>query len=405
MPFTEEGIRPDIIINPHALPSRMTIGQLLETVMGKASAEYGSFAECTAFNNNGSKYKAFGKLLVKAGFNSTANEILYNGESGESMQMDIFIGPTYYMRLKHIVKDKINYRAKGPRTVLTRQTVQGRANDGGLRVGEQERDSIIAHGMSYFLQESMLVRGDEYQMAVCNLTGMIAIYNSNLNLFMSPFADGPIKFIGELDDKLKVDQITRFGRSFSVIKIPYAFKLLIQELSIMNVNIRIITNENIDQLSNMAFGGEIKNISADASNEKLVDINSTPTIIQKPTLLFDNGPTISQKEKVNSIKAETKDMRDELDLDNSSFEAPITLDDSTDIDNKPLISIKQDTPVLQADLMNSTPPNDEKVVLSPVDAPETPDELEEANLKLLTDIENEEEEIENETTKKEITIV
>ena len=114
---------------------------------------------------------------------------------------------------------------------------------------------------------------------------------------------------------------------------------------------------------------------------------------------------LSQKEKVNSIKAETKDMRDELDLDNSSFEAPITLDDSTDIDNKPLISIKQDTPVLQADLMNSTPPNDEKVVLSPVDAPETPDELEEANLKLLTDIENEEEEIENETTKKEITIV
>jgi len=125
MPFTEDGIRPDIIINPHALPSRMTIGQLLETVMGKAGEEYGAFGECTAFNNSGSKYESFGKLLTKVGFSSTANEVLYNGQSGEQMFADIFIGPTYYMRLKHIVKDKINYRAKGPRTVLTRQTVQG----------------------------------------------------------------------------------------------------------------------------------------------------------------------------------------------------------------------------------------------------------------------------------------
>ena len=104
---------------------------------------------------------------------------------------------TYYMRLKHIVKDKINYRAKGPRTVITRQTVQGRANDGGLRVGEQERDAIVAHGLSYFLKESMLVRGDEFYMAVCNLTGMIAIYNLSLDLFISPFADGPVKFVGD----------------------------------------------------------------------------------------------------------------------------------------------------------------------------------------------------------------
>ena len=114
MPFTAEGIRPDIIINPHALPSRMTIGQLLETVMGKACAEYGAFGECTAFNNRGSKYESFGKLLTTVGYSSSANEILYNGQSGEQMKADIFIGPTYYMRLKHLVKDKINYRAKGP---------------------------------------------------------------------------------------------------------------------------------------------------------------------------------------------------------------------------------------------------------------------------------------------------
>ena len=94
-----------------------------------------------------------------------------------------------------MVKDKINFRARGPRTVLTRQTVQGRANDGGLRVGEMERDGLIAHGITSFLNESMLIRGDEYFMAICNKTGMIAIYNDYKDIFLSPSADGPIKFV------------------------------------------------------------------------------------------------------------------------------------------------------------------------------------------------------------------
>ena len=281
MPFTEDGIRPDIIINPHALPSRMTIGQLLEAVMGKAVAEFGAFAECTAFNNNGSKYKSFGKLLTKVGYSSSSNEILYNGQSGEQMHADIFIGPTYYMRLKHLVKDKINYRAKGPRTVLTRQTVQGRANDGGLRVGEQERDAIVAHGLSYFLQESLLIRGDEYFMAICNVTGMIAIHNSNLNIFVSPFADGPIQFVGQLDDTLKLDKITRFGRSFSIVRVPYAFKLLLQELSTLNINMRIITADNVDQLSSMSFSGEISSFEQPKINQiSKQSVSTEPSIVQ-----------------------------------------------------------------------------------------------------------------------------
>ena len=138
MPFNDEGIRPDIIINPHALPSRMTIGQLVETLMGKACSLIGGFGDCTAFVNKGSKHSIFGSLLKDVGYNSTGNEIFYNGESGEQLQLEMFVGPCYYMRLKHMVKDKINYRARGPRTVLTRQTVQGRANDGGLRIGEME---------------------------------------------------------------------------------------------------------------------------------------------------------------------------------------------------------------------------------------------------------------------------
>ena len=114
--------------------------------------------------------------------------------------MDIFIGPTYYMRLKQLVKDKINYRAKGPRTALTRQTVQGRANDGGLRIGEMEKDAVVAHGLTHFLQESLLVRGDEYYMAVCNQTGCIAVYNQTRNIFLSPMADGPLKFTQNIDN-------------------------------------------------------------------------------------------------------------------------------------------------------------------------------------------------------------
>ena len=428
MPFTEDGICPDIIINPHALPSRMTIGQLLETVMGKASAEYGTFAECTAFNNTGSKYSAFGKLLSNAGFNSSANEILYSGETGEQMRMNIFIGPTYYMRLKHIVKDKINYRAKGPRTVLTRQTVQGRANDGGLRVGEQERDAIVAHGLAYFLKESMLVRGDEYLMAVCNLTGMIAIYNSSLNLFISPFADGPVKFVGELSDNQKIDKITKYGRNFSLVRIPYAFKLLIQELSTLNINMRIITDKNIDQLSSMNPSNKISNLD-DIDQEAIIKAQKTAT--QKPTTQksitkksatksLPPIPSISVKESqelsdqslrktiaeniVDIEKLKKQEDEEELDEeellkaldevsspklnigDYAQFE-PDQLPETTipDINTVPLIG---KTSVNTDKGSESVQP----IVTTAIDDPETPDELEADSLKLLTDINKEGEE-------------
>ena len=122
MPFTRNGIRPDIIINPHAIPTHMTIGHLVEVITGKVAAAYGGFADCTAVSNDASKIKTHGQLLTREGFHSSGNEILYNGMTGEQIQSEIFIGPTFYMRLKHMVKDKINYRARGPRSALTRQT-------------------------------------------------------------------------------------------------------------------------------------------------------------------------------------------------------------------------------------------------------------------------------------------
>jgi len=268
MPFTEDGIRPDLIINPHALPSRMTIGQLVETLMGKTCANYGGFGDCTAFVNKGSKHQVFGTLLNNIGYNSTGNEILYSGETGEQLQAELFIGPCYYMRLKHMVKDKINYRAQGPRTVLTRQTVQGRANDGGLRIGEMERDCIIAHGATKFLNESMLKRGDEYFVAICNNSGTIAIYNQTKNIFISPFADGPLKFNNNIENEQNIEVVTKYGRDFSIVRVPYSFKLLMQELQVMNIQMRIITEDNIDQLTSMNYKNTLEIMKDRVLNNK-----------------------------------------------------------------------------------------------------------------------------------------
>ena len=219
--------------------------------------------------------------------------------TGEQIQSDIYIGPTYYMRLKHMVKDKINYRARGPRTLLTRQTVQGRANDGGLRVGEMERDGIIAHGVSHFLQESMMIRGDEYFMAICNKTGTIAIYNSMRDLFVSPMADGPIKFTGNLLSDMNIDKITRFGRSFSIIRIPYSFKLLMQELLTMNVSMRIITEDNIDQLESMSYSKTIHNLMFD-NTPQTTDVISS--VIESNKERSSTGYVVSRSERKSDLE-------------------------------------------------------------------------------------------------------
>ena len=306
MPFTEDGIRPDLIINPHAIPSRMTIGQIVESLFGKVCTSYGAFGDCTAFQVKGPNYSTYAPLLVKAGFHSSGNQVLYNGMSGEQLAADIYMGPTYYMRLKHMVKDKINYRARGPNTVLTRQPVQGRANDGGLRIGEMERDGVLAHGMSYFLNESFMVRGEkqEYFIAVCNKTGAIAIYNEAQNLFLSPYADGPIKFNTNPDGTQSIMNLSRFGRSFSVLRVPYAFKLLMQELQIMNVQMHIITEDNVDQLLSMSFSNNINKLMKNDDDaavvikeinqnieKRLKEVSRAPPNIPEPVVEIETPPT------------------------------------------------------------------------------------------------------------------
>ena len=275
MPFTKDGIRPDIIVNPHALPTRMTIGQLVECITGKACVIQGTFGDATAFNNKGTKITQFAEILTRHNYHSSGNEILYNGMTGEQIEMDIFVGPTYYMRLKHMVKDKINYRTQGPRTALTRQPVGGRANDGGLRIGEMERDVLISHGAANMLTESMMERGDKYFMAICNKTGMIAVYNPDKNIFLSPMADGPLKYVGSIaEGNMAVENISRFGRDFSIVRVPYSFKLLIQELQCANVVMRLITEDNIEQIENMSFSKNVNvllNTQEDVNMKKYIE--------------------------------------------------------------------------------------------------------------------------------------
>ena len=304
MPFTADGIRPDLIINPHALPSRMTIGQIVESLFGKVCALYGAYGDCTAFQVKGPNYSVYGPLLTKQGFHSSGNQLLYNGMTGEQLQANIYIGPTYYMRLKHMVKDKINYRARGPNTFLTRQAVQGRANDGGLRIGEMERDGVLAHGMSYFLNESFLVRGDEYYMAICNKTGAIAIYNEARNLFLSPYVDGPINFHTNPDGSMNIKNISKFGRSFSILRIPYTFKLLIQELQCMNIQMRIITDDNVDKLLGMSYSNNIS---------KLLQVDKSPKDVI-PDYVANMKYKLQAEKRMNIFPNENPILPDESDL-------------------------------------------------------------------------------------------
>ena len=246
MPFMKNGIRPDLIINPHAIPSRMTIGQLIETIMCNLGMELGCAMDSTPFTTDKSKIDMIGSMLSQNGMHSSGMEYLYNGMNGEMIEHSIFVGPTYYLRLKHMTKDKINYRSAGARTLLTRQTNHGRANDGGLRIGEMERDGIIAHGCTSFMKDSMMDRGDKYEMTICNHSGTMAIHDQDRKKYFSPMLDGPIEFETEgKNEPISSKMVSTYGKDFSIVEVPYCFKLLMQELSSLNIQMRVLTDANI----------------------------------------------------------------------------------------------------------------------------------------------------------------
>jgi DNA-directed RNA polymerase II subunit RPB2 len=230
MPFTADGLRPDIILNPHAIPSRMTIGQLKETVFGKILLHLGMLGDGTAFGSF--DIQSVGDLLSKCGYHSRGEEIMYDGVTGEQMEMSVFIGPVYYQRLKHMVNDKQHSRAIGPMVNLTRQPAEGRSRDGGFRVGEMERDVLLAHGMSHFCKERLFDVSDKYTTHVCKRCGLLASYyngdNPRINRANGNFTVHSCNTCGNMTDFARID-------------IPFSFKLLSQELQTINVVPRLIT--------------------------------------------------------------------------------------------------------------------------------------------------------------------
>jgi DNA-directed RNA polymerase beta subunit len=226
MPFTKDGLRPDIIINPHAIPSRMTIAQLKETLLGKVLLELGIFGDGTSFGNL--DIKTISEELQKLGYESYGNEIMYNGLTGEQLETSIFMGPVFYQRLKHMVNDKQHSRSIGPMVNLTRQPAEGRSRDGGFRIGEMERDVMIAHGMASFCKERLYDVSDKYTTHVCKKCGMIAPFNDGDRTANSDFT---------IHRCNTCENMTEFSR----VNIPYSYKLLAQELQTINVVPRLIT--------------------------------------------------------------------------------------------------------------------------------------------------------------------
>lgn len=171
MPFSREGLTPDIIINPHAIPSRMTIAHLIECLLSKVGAIKGFEGDATPFTEV--TVDSVSRLLTEGGYQSRGFEVMYNGHTGRKLVAQVFLGPTYYQRLRHMVDDKIHARARGPLQILTRQPVEGRARDGGLRFGEMERDCMIAHGASAFLKERLFEVSDAFRVHVCEICGLM----------------------------------------------------------------------------------------------------------------------------------------------------------------------------------------------------------------------------------------
>ncbi|EEP79252.1 DNA-directed RNA polymerase III 130 kDa polypeptide [Uncinocarpus reesii 1704] len=207
MPFTDQGIVPDIIMNPHGFPSRMTVGKMLELVVGKAGVLSGQFGYGTPFG--GSPVEEMSAILVSKGFSYGGKDYLTSGITGEPLPAYVFTGPIYYQKLKHMVQDKMHSRARGPRAILTRQPTEGRSRDGGLRLGEMERDCLIAYGTSQLLLERLMISSDRHEVDVCENCGFMG-------------------YLGWC-------QRCKTSRGVVKMAIPYAAKLLVQELFSMNV--------------------------------------------------------------------------------------------------------------------------------------------------------------------------
>lgn len=220
-PFSERGVCPDLIMNPHGFPSRMTVGKMIELLGGKAGLQDGRFHYGTAFG--GDSVSAISETLVRHGFSYNGKDLLHCGVTGEPLVAYVFMGPVYYQKLKHMVLDKMHARARGPRVVLTRQPTEGRARDGGLRLGEMERDCLIGYGAAMLILERLMISSDQFEAQVCTQCGLLGYHHHGTGRDLC--------------------QQCANGGTVSTLKLPYACKLLFQELQSMNICPRLTLSE------------------------------------------------------------------------------------------------------------------------------------------------------------------
>jgi DNA-directed RNA polymerase subunit B len=223
LPYTADGVVPDVMINPHAFPSRMTVGMFLESVTGKAAALRGSKMDGSAFV--GEKLEDVKGVLEQNGFKYSGKEVMYDGRTGKPFAVDVFIGVVYYQKLHHMVADKIHARARGQVQMLTKQPTEGRARGGGLRFGEMERDCLIAYGASMMLKDRLLDESDKADIYICERCGLVSYYDIKQRRFVCRVCG----------DKAKVTSIS----------VAYAFKLLLQEMMSLDVAPRLLIKERV----------------------------------------------------------------------------------------------------------------------------------------------------------------
>lgn len=232
MPFTGSGITPDCIINPNAFPSRMTIGMLIESMAGKSGAIHGRYMDATPFqfSENDRAVDYFGEQLVKAGYHYYGSEPMYSGIYGEKMDADIYIGVVYYQRLRHMVSDKSQVRATGPINQLTRQPLKGRKRHGGIRFGEMERDSIIAHGAAFLLHDRLMNSSDRHIATLCEKCG------SMISSVAKPITQQEAATIKNNQPKLMCT-VCKSGTTCRNVPMPYVTRYLVNELAAMNIRV------------------------------------------------------------------------------------------------------------------------------------------------------------------------
>ena len=269
LPRTADGLVPDMLVNPHCIPSRMTVAQLMEMIFGEVCYKNTMIGDATIFMSDSSAPEAIGRVLEgQFGLEKAGNQIMYDGASGVQMPTTVFSGPVFAMRLKHMVEDKWNARAEGRREQKTHQPTGGRGAQGGLRIGEMERDALAGHGISRFLRESLMERADLTEIRLCNGCGTVPIFNKRQNLFVCPLCDGPVRFMGTTGQNMELlPTPTRSLVTADIVEMPYATKLLADELQMyMNMGMRILTGDAISGLKEPAYSmpgvNTVKNVLA-----------------------------------------------------------------------------------------------------------------------------------------------